>query len=102
MTDPQIVEGWKRIAEILEVHPNTAQRWARQNVDPLPVRVNAKGVYAWVAALRSWVDRQDKSLQAEEELRALRAEVKGLRVLAGASPSIESTKRPREKRTVVQ
>lgn len=102
MTEPLIAEGWKDIAATLEVHPNTAQRWARQNVDPLPVRTNHRGVYAWVSALRSWIDRQDKSLQAEEELRALRAEVKDLRVRVGASAPAQPVKRPREKRSMVQ
>jgi hypothetical protein len=105
-----VVEGWKAIAEVLGVHVNTAQRYARQNVDPLPVRVSHRGVYARRAALQDWIDRHDMSLQADEELRRLRAEVASLRggvdegpvVSGGVSDAIRPVKRARKSDAVVQ
>jgi CMP-2-keto-3-deoxyoctulosonic acid synthetase len=80
MSEPAtIVYGWKDIANALGVHVHTAQRWARRNVDPLPVRVGHRGVYALRAAMLAWVERQDMPLQASDELNRLRA-LLGVRV----------------------
>ena len=74
MSDPAtLLYGWKDIANALTVHVHTAQRWARRNVDPLPVRVGHRGVYAIRAALVAWVERQDMPLQASDEINRLRA-----------------------------
>lgn len=69
--------GWTQIADVLKVHPNSAKAWLRRAVDPLPVRIGHRGVYAWRSALRDWVERQDMSLQAHRELVALRQLVGG-------------------------
>jgi len=74
MSEPApLLYGWKDIANALTVHIHTAQRWARRNVDPLPVRVGHRGVYALRAALVAWVERQDMPLQASDEINRLRA-----------------------------
>jgi CMP-2-keto-3-deoxyoctulosonic acid synthetase len=74
MSEPApLLYGWKDIANALGVHVHTAQRWARRNVDPLPVRVGHRGVYALRAAMVAWVERQDMPLQASDEINRLRA-----------------------------
>ena len=78
-------EGWKAIAVALGCSVHTAQRWARRNEDPLPVRENHNGMYSIKAALAAWCDRQDKPLQVADELRSLRAEVATLRDTVGRS-----------------
>lgn len=94
----ELVEGWKDIGKEAGIHANTAQKWARRASDPLPVRVNHKGVFAWRSAIRSWCDRQDRPLQADDEIRALRAEVESLKVAASARVVKRPAKQAQEKR----
>lgn len=73
------IHGWKSITAALAVedecpHVNTVQRWARRNVDPLPIIIDHLGVSVDSAALAAWVERQRRPLRFEDELRRLRAE----------------------------
>lgn len=70
------IEGWKAIAYALGVsREQTAFTWARRNVDPLPVRIGHRGVYALRGALESWVDRQDRPIQYNDQVRTLKAKL---------------------------
>ena len=90
------IEGWKGIASYVRAHVNTVQRWARRNMDPLPVREGHLGVYSLKSALDAWMHRQDRPLQAADEIRTLRAVVKDLEVRAGGSITKRPGKQPRE------
>jgi hypothetical protein len=57
--EPERVYGWKDIANLLEISVRSAQERARRAVDPLPIRLGHRGVWAYVSALRDWVMRQD-------------------------------------------
>ena len=93
----ELVEGWKDIGKEAGIHANTAQKWARRARDPLPVRINHKGVYAWRSAIAAWCQRQDKPLQADDEIRTLRAEVDALKVAASARVVKRPAKQGHEK-----
>lgn len=73
MGTPTEVYGWKDIARLMGRTDRWARKKAGRNRDPLPVRVGHRGVYADVAALRAWADRQDMSYTTHSELRRLRA-----------------------------
>lgn len=51
------VVGWRDIAKALRVPVRTAQRWASQPVDPLPVE-KGRPSFAYRDALLDWVDGQ--------------------------------------------
>lgn len=55
----ETVHGWDAIASVLGIEVRAAQDRAKRNLDPLPVRVNHKGPWAYVSALRDWVHRSD-------------------------------------------
>lgn len=57
------LRGWKEIAAFLEISEDTAQARAdvRRAQDPLPVRYDYRGPYAWESALIDWVERHDES-----------------------------------------
>lgn len=66
-------EGWKEIADVLDVSVKTARRMACRNVDPLPVRSGHRGVWAYFEALRAWVHRQDMAYAVARRVGALSA-----------------------------
>jgi hypothetical protein len=79
-TGLEVVEGWKGIAAALAVDEKTARRYAAREVDPLPTRVDHRGiVYIHKAALVAWVQRHDRSTQDVTELERLRTLVEHLR-----------------------
>jgi hypothetical protein len=55
----EVLEQWKEIASELGVSVRTAQSYAVRNIDPLPVRIGHRGVWADTGAVRSWARRQD-------------------------------------------
>lgn len=67
-----MAEGWKQIAGVLRVAVITAQRLSLRNVDPLPVRMGHKGVWAFIEALKSWVHRQDMAYSTHITIDRLR------------------------------
>lgn len=69
--NPDTAEGWKEIAAALGVSIKTAKKYFEQNIDPLPVRVNHRGVYAHMEALRQWVYRRDLPLAVAQKLKKL-------------------------------
>jgi hypothetical protein len=77
---PDVIEGWKGIGVALHVDEKTARRYADREVDPLPTRVDHRGiVYIHHAALVAWVQRHDRSTQDVAELDRLRMLVERLR-----------------------
>lgn len=107
MSEPAVhdekIRGWKSIAAALEVHRNTALSWYRLAVDPLPVRTDHLGVYAWRSALVAWASRRDMPLQVHDELRVLRAVVNGdTHVPTHTRATIQPIKRLRTGRVPVQ
>lgn len=57
------LRGWKEIAAFLELSEDTAQARAdtKRNIDPIPVRYDYRGPYAWESAIMDWVERNDES-----------------------------------------
>lgn len=51
------VWGWKAIADHVGVSVRTAQRWAAEPRDPLPVYVRSTRVFSTLAALDGWTLR---------------------------------------------
>lgn len=54
-----VVKSWCHIADALKVPIRTAQRWAAQKVDPLPVK-HGRPPTAFKDALLDWVDGQTR------------------------------------------
>ncbi len=63
--------GWKAIGHALGVTDDTAQTYAKRNVDPLPVRYDhARRPYVLASATQDWIDRQDLPHGAYHALKA--------------------------------
>lgn len=77
MTTSAEVYGWKDIAAKLGRSIIWAQRQAKRNIDPVPVRVGHRGVYANICALRDWADRQDMAYTTHRRLERLQADANG-------------------------
>lgn len=62
-------EGLKEIAAALGVSVKTVVRLATRDYDPLPLRYDfLQRAYIFVAALKSWINRQDLPAHAYHEL----------------------------------
>lgn len=67
-----MVQGWVDICvQVGGVSTDTAQRWAHEESDPLPVLGLVPGgrvasAMAYVSAVRDWVDRHDMPIQADD------------------------------------
>lgn len=73
--DPAIprVKGWEAIGKCLGVHPETAEKLARREDDPLPVGFSATGRReAYLHAILDWLDGQNRP--HGERARRMRAE----------------------------
>lgn len=55
---PAVARGWKEIADHVGASVDTAQKYALQSIDPLPVFVDHLGTGAKVSAIRAWIVRQ--------------------------------------------
>ncbi len=51
------VFGWTSIAKTLALTERTARRYAKRNVDPLPVYVYGRQIIADSGALKAWMRR---------------------------------------------
>lgn len=55
----EVLKGWDNIAAVLEVRRSAAMRYAKRDVDPLPVWYDhAERPRLHVAAAQAWIDRQ--------------------------------------------
>ena len=83
---PAVLIGWEQIAKYLDVDRRTAQRWAEQEVDPLPIGNHSRSkvhVAARSVELDAWLARH--ALE-ESSRRKVRPVVSG--------PESEPTKLP--------
>lgn len=62
-------DGWKEIADAIDVSVRAAQERAGRGYDPLPVRVGHRGPWAYRSALRDWVMRQDMAYSVSLRVR---------------------------------
>lgn len=56
------LEGWIAIADTLGKSESTVKRWARREVDPLPVKRALGRIYASTERVRVWWERQTEDL----------------------------------------
>jgi hypothetical protein len=69
------IEGWKAIANELDVSVETVQRMARRNRDPLPVWKFIRTIVAWRSAIQDWKSRNLLPLTTTDQLEALEGKV---------------------------
>lgn len=73
------LKGWKDIANRLDVSVDTAMRYYRLPVDPLPVVKDRFGrPMAFSSAIDAWLDRELIPGRVYDELKTLRAATRGL------------------------